>query len=143
MRKHSLSLAIVALVTVPLMVAAVSCTSAMGDTVTLTGCLQLGDEAGTFELDPVTESSEEIDARALELVPADDLDLSAHVGHEVRVTGEKMDAEGAHEEGYEEEGYAGETGAEATGAGRTAAHEGQELHVKVTELEHISATCTG
>lgn len=131
MRNHNQLFAFVALLTIPLMGAAISCTTAMGETVTLAGCLQTADEPGTFELDPVTEASQGVDTGAVELVPADEVDLSAHVGHEVRITGEKMDTAGAHDEG-DERGY----DAENTGLGT-----GEKLHVKVTELEHVSATC--
>jgi hypothetical protein len=83
-----------------------------GKNMTVTGCLQKGDEAGEYSI-----KSE--DGKLYELHPSASLDLSKHLGHKVTVTGSKM----------REKSEAKETG----GA------EAANLHV--TNLKHISETC--
>lgn len=113
-------------VVLPVLGAGAPAPMAVEDTVKLTGCLKAGDEEGSFHLDPVTQAPEGVDIEKAELVPAEGVNLQAHVGHEVEVTGEKIEAggvrEGEHRHGHGE-------------ADKKAAR------LKVSGLKHISASC--
>lgn len=88
-----------------------------GSSVSYTGCLAKGDEAGTFELTNVGDSKDEY-----ELVGGKD--LAAHVGHKVEVKGTLVSGkEAAHAEG-----------------GKTAAEAGHK-HLQVASMKHVAATC--
>jgi hypothetical protein len=90
--------------------------SANAASVTVTGCLEKGDDAGEFNLTHATGGS----AQSYELVAGGkSVDLSAHVGHKVEVTGEKA-AEP-------------QMGAEK----KEHAHD----HLKVSSLKHIAPKC--
>ena len=86
-----------------------------GKSMTVTGCLQKGDEAGEY-----TVMNE--DGKRYGLHESSGVDLSKHVGHKVSVTGTKMreanEAKEKHEAG----------GAEAA-------------DLRVTNVKHISETC--
>jgi hypothetical protein len=106
-----------------------------GKTMTMTGCLEKGDEANTFKLTHVaddagagTKTAEAMKPN-WELIGAPaSLKLSEHVGHKVTVTGSKAGAE-------ESAKMEGKTGSAST------AKEATERHLKVTELKHVAATC--
>jgi hypothetical protein len=91
--------------------------SANAAPVTVTGCLEKGDEQGEFQLSHATGS----DAQQYELTAGKGVDLNAHVGHKVEITGEKASA------------------ADAKGVGK----EAQKTHEQVTvnSLRHIAAKC--
>jgi hypothetical protein len=84
-----------------------------GKNVTVTGCLQKGDEAGEYSV--TGEDGKHYGLRSKSV------DLSKHVGHKVTVTGSQM------REGREEKEHA--AGAE------------EEVHLRVTNIKHISESC--
>lgn len=81
--------------------------------VTVTGCLQKGDEAGEYSI--TGEDGKRYGLRSKTV------DLSKHVGHKVTVTGTKM-----REEKEEEKNEAGG---------------GEYADLRVTSLKHISEGC--
>lgn len=83
-----------------------------GKNVTVTGCLQKGDEAGECSI-----TGE--DGRKYGLHPSKSVDLSKHMGHKVTVTGTTM----------REENEKNEAGG----------HEAADL--RVTNVKHISESC--
>ena len=91
--------------------------SANAASVTVTGCLAKGHGQGEFQLSHATGGG----ADKYELIAGKGVDLNAHVGHKVEVTGEK--ASEAAEKGSEKK--------EGT------PHE----HIKVSALKHVAATC--
>ena len=86
-----------------------------GESTTVTGCLQKGDEAGEYSI-----TGE--DGKRYGLYGTSGVDLSKHLGHKVTVTGTKMreknEAKGKNEAGR----------AEAT-------------DLRVTNIKHITETC--
>jgi hypothetical protein len=105
-----------------------------GNAMTLTGCLEKGDEANTFKLTHVADEAGAATKTAeamkpdWELIGAPaSLKISEHVGHKVTVTGTKA---GAGEASKME----GKTGA-------SKAKESAERHLKVTDIKHVSPTC--
>ncbi|HEY8148617.1 MAG TPA: hypothetical protein VIK51_06905 [Vicinamibacteria bacterium] len=93
----------------------------------LTGCLEKGDEAGTFKLTHVTGGGD------WELLGAPaSLKMSDHVGHKVEVSGTLLSAataekmEHAHDAAAKKESKAEEKG---------------EQHLRVTALKHVAPTC--
>jgi hypothetical protein len=103
-------------------------------TMTLTGCLEKGDEANTFKLTHVADEAGAATKTAeamkpdWELIGAPaSLKISEHVGHKVTVTGTKAGGgEAARMEGK-------------TGAAK--AKESAERHLKVSDIKHVSPTC--
>jgi hypothetical protein len=102
------------------------------EVVTVTGCLEKGDEANTFKLSHTAETAG-VAAKAAEAMKPDyeligapaSLKLTEHVGHKVTITGAKVDAkEAAKIEGKE-----------------STAGEKMERHLKVTDIKHVAATC--
>jgi hypothetical protein len=100
----------------------------------LTGCLEKGEEAGTFKLTHVTGGGD------WELVGAPAaLKMSDHVGHKVEVSGTSVSAaaaeaaEHAHVMGGKKETKAEEKMEKKEEKG--------EHHLKVAALKHISPTC--
>jgi maltose-binding protein MalE len=87
-----------------------------GKNVTVTGCLQKGDEAGEYSV--TGEDGKRYGLRSKSV------DLSKHVGHKVTVTGTPMRE--SHE-GKEKQGAA--AGAE------------EDVHLRVTNVKHISESC--
>ena len=85
--------------------------SASAAPVTLTGCLEKGDEPDEFRLSHATGG----DAEQYELVAGEGVSLDAHVGHKVQITGEKANSN----------------------EGKETAHE----HLEVSALKHIAAKC--
>jgi hypothetical protein len=93
--------------------------SANAAPVTVTGCLEKGHEQGEFQLSHATGGG----AEQYELVAGKGVDLNAHLGHKVEITGEKA-SEAAEKSG-------------GTKEGREARHE----HLKVSNLRHLAAKC--
>ena len=91
--------------------------SANAASMTVTGCLEKGHGQGEFQLSHATGGG----AEQYELIAAKGVDLSAHVGHKVEVTGEKSSE--AAEKGSEKK--------------QGSPHE----HIKVSALKHLAATC--
>lgn len=106
------------------MVVAVSCwfafaVSANAAPVTVTGCLEKGDEKGEFRLSHATGGG----AEQYELIAGKAVDLNAHLGHKVEVTGETASE------------------ADEKGSGKKESEERHHEHVKVTSLRHIAPKC--
>ena len=93
--------------------------SATAASVTATGCLEKGHEKGEFELTHATGGG----AASYELIPDKGVDLSAHVGHKVEITGE--------------------TASEASekGGAKKEEKEKPHQHLKVKSMRHIAASC--
>src|SRR6266446_6508260 len=85
-----------------------------GKAVTVTGCLQKGDEAGEYSITSEDGKRYGLHSKAV--------DLSKHLGHQVTVTGTKM-------RGQNEEKKKNEAGA------------GESANLRVTDIQHISETC--
>lgn len=103
----------------------------VGQEVTLTGCLaqeeeEMGDEMEReFLLKQVTGM--DVEAEVVELLPEEGVNLTPHVGHTVEVAGTVVSDD--HEE--MEEGEMDEEGMD----------EGDELHIRVSKLSHMAASC--
>jgi hypothetical protein len=82
--------------------------------VTVTGCLQKGDEAGEYSITSEDGKRYGLHSKAV--------GLSKHLGHKVTVTGTKMREEN-------EEKKKNEAGA------------GESADLRVTDIQHISETC--
>jgi hypothetical protein len=94
-----------------------------GKNVTVTGCLQKGDQEGEFTL---TGS----DGRKFSLSSTSSVNLAEHVGHTVTVTGTKTHKEQAGKEHGKAE------------PGKTEAGKSGPANLQVTDLKMVSATCT-
>jgi len=109
--------------------------SKVGGEITMTGCLQKGEDANTFKLTNIAEGAG-VATKTAEAVKPDweligapaSLKLSEHVGHKVTVTGTKVGAE----EAAKMEGEKGTTAKAGEAMGR---------HLKVTSIKHVAATC--
>jgi hypothetical protein len=101
----------------------------------ITGCVQSGTTAGTFELTNIkgkgAMASESSSSKTVKLVAAAGVDLSQHVGHQVEVSGSWNAASPS---------AAPAGGAPAGGAG--AASAGGEKEFNVTDVKMVSATCS-
>ena len=86
-----------------------------GKSMTVTGCLQKGDEAGEYSI-----TGE--DGKRYGLHASKSVDLSKHLGHKVTVTGSKMREENEAKEKHE-------------------AGEGEAADLRVTSVKHISEGC--
>ena len=91
--------------------------------VTATGCLEKGDGKGEFKLSHATGGS----AERYELVPDKGVDLNAHVGHKVQITGETASE-------------ASDTKNEKSSV-KTEEKEKPHHHLKVKSLRHVAAQC--
>jgi hypothetical protein len=90
----------------------------------LTGCLEKGDEANTFNLTHVAGEGD------WELIGAPaSLKMSDHVGHKVEVSGRAVSAAAA----AKAEGKAGEK--------KEMKEEKGEHHLRVASLKHVAPTC--
>ncbi len=89
-------------------------TKAGGKTVSVTGCLQKGDEAGEYSV--TGEDGKRYGLRSKSV------DLSKHLGHKVTVTGTKIREE-------DEEKKKNEAGG------------GEYANLRVTDIKHISESC--
>jgi len=85
-----------------------------GKAVTVTGCLQKGEEAGEYSITDEDGKRYGLRSKAV--------DLSKHLGHKVTVTGTKMREENEEKEKQEAGG-------------------GEYADVRVTNIQHISETC--
>lgn len=107
----------------------------VGQSVTVTGCLAQEDEGGEPEF--LLENTD-WEADEVELMAAEGVNLAPHVGHTVEVGGTLV---GDDDEGYEDDdGEAGmqEEADEAEGEGMD---EDGDLHISVTQLTHLAASC--
>lgn len=95
----------------------------------MTGCLEKGTEPNTFKLTNVEGKG----PKTAEIVPASGVDLTAHVGHKVTITGEAMSAKAAVKA----------EGEKTTGTKGTAneAKEAREHHMRADALKMVSTTC--
>jgi len=94
--------------------------SANAAPVTVTGCLEKGHEKGEFQLSHATGGG----AEQYELIPGGkSVDLNAHLGHKVEITGEKASEK------------------DEKGAGKMEGKEAHHEHIKVSSLKHIAAQC--
>jgi hypothetical protein len=97
-----------------------------GKSVTLTGCLQAGDGAGTFKLANVTGGPAATN-KEWELMGAPaSLKMADHVGHKVAVTGTIM----------------GTGQAKKVEGDQSARMESAQRHLHVVSFKHIAATCS-
>jgi hypothetical protein len=85
-----------------------------GKSVTVTGCLQKGDEAGEYSI--TGEDGKRYGVRSKSV------DLSQHLGHKVTVTGTRMREENEEKKKSEAGG-------------------GEYAELRVTNIKHISETC--
>ena len=85
-----------------------------GKAVTVTGCLQKGEEAGEYSITDEDGKRYGLRSKAV--------DLSKHLGHKVTVTGTKMREENEEKEKKEAGG-------------------GEYADLRVTNIQHISETC--
>ncbi len=85
-----------------------------GKAVTVTGCLQKGDEAGEYLITSDDGKRYGLHSKAV--------DLSKHLGHQVTVTGTKMREENEEKKKSEAGG-------------------GEHADLRVTDIQHISETC--
>ena len=100
----------------------------------LTGCLQKGDEPNTFLLTNATGTGAAATADRWELVGAPaSLKMADHVGHKVEVHGSAVSAATA-EKLEHEKGAKKETAAEKE-------KDKGEHHLRVHSLKHIAPTC--
>ena len=81
---------------------------------TVTGCLQKGDEAGEYSITGEDGKKYGLHSKAV--------DLSKHLGHKVTVTGTKMREENEEKEKHEAGG-------------------GEYADLRVTSVKHISESC--
>lgn len=91
--------------------------AAHADEVTVTGCLEKGDEKDEFELTNASGG----DADEYELIAGEGVDLGPHVGHKVELEGT----------------LASEADEEGGGEKKEAAH----AHLKVSSMKHLAAEC--
>jgi len=97
-----------------------------GKSITLTGCLQAGDGAGTFKLTNVTGGPAATN-KEWELMGAPaSLKMADHVGHKVSVTGTIM----------------GTGQAKKAEGDQSAREESAQRHLHVQSLKHVAATCS-
>ena len=93
--------------------------SANAAPVTVTGCLEKGHEQGEFQLSHATGGN----AEQYELIAGKSIDLNAHLGHKVEITGEKASE------------------ADEKSGGKKESKETPHEHLKVSSLRHIAAKC--
>ena len=100
----------------------------VGETVTLTGCLAEDDDGAEYELRGVADDV--TGAEEIELMAAEGVNLANHVGHTVEAIGTVVadDDEDGDDDGAEDDA-------------EDMADEGDDLHVRVTTLNHVAASC--
>ena len=96
--------------------------SANAAPVTATGCLEKGHEKGEFQLSHATGGS----AEHYELIPDKGVDLNAHLGHKVEITGETASEASEKKE---------------KSSAKAEEKERPHQHIKVKSLRHIAAQC--
>lgn len=110
----------------------------VGQTADLTGCLAQEDEAGETEF--MLENVGDSQAGEIELTAAEGVNLQPHVGHTVEVSGTVVsdDDEGAeNDDGEAEMEDEADEAEEAEGM-----DEDGDLHIRVTKLTHLAASCS-
>lgn len=113
-----------------------------GATKTLTGCLQKGAEAGTYNLTNVTggPAATNKDWHLMDAPAA--LNMDAHVGHKVAITGSVVGVGVAtkteHKMEHKTTTTSGDAKVETT---KEMKSENIDRHLKVTSMKHIAATC--
>lgn len=105
----------------------------MGDTVDMKGCLASESEGGEAEY--LLEHVAGTEAEEIELTAAEGVNLAPHVGHTVEVEGTLLGDE--EEEAEDNDGAEMEEGAAET----EGMDEDGDLHVMVTKLTHLAASC--
>lgn len=103
----------------------------------MTGCLAKGDEANTWKLTDVEGKG----PKTVELIDVpSNVDLSAHVGHKVTITGSTVNAKQAAKDEGKAEGTAGkETG--KAGKKESVKEERGEHHMKPTGVKMVAESC--
>ena len=110
-----------------------------GTSKTLTGCLQKGNEAGTFMLTNVSGGPEAMN-KDWELIGAPAaLKMADHVGHKISVTGTVVGAGVAMKMEHKTTTTASDAKVETTKEMKAEEH--MERHLKVRSMKHIAATC--
>jgi hypothetical protein len=102
---------------------------AIGDTVTLVGCLAQSQEGEHMEFTLENVSDAGVEGRPIELLPGETVSLVGHVGHMVEITGIVV-SDGDDDEGENE----GEDEDEDEDDG--------ELHIRVGSMGHRAASCS-
>ena len=93
---------------------------------TMTGCLQKGDEPNTFKLTNIEGTG----PKMVELVETPSgVNLAAHVGHKVTITGASVAAREAAK-------------AEGTSGKKEVKEERREHHMRAASVSMVSATCS-
>lgn len=110
----------------------------VGESVVVTGCLAQEEDDEGIEFLLEHAAGELASFAEIELMPDEGVDLSAHVGHTVEVTGVVVADDDEDEEAAEAEEVEMEEEAEMAEEG-----DENELHVRVTGLAHVAATCGG
>jgi hypothetical protein len=93
---------------------------------TITGCLAKGDSSDEFQLNAADGSTWEMKAN-------NSVDLAAHVGHQVRVTG-AVDNSTMHNLKEDSKDVAKDTGMKKNNA--------EHGHLKATDVQMVSDSCT-
>jgi hypothetical protein len=108
-----------------------------GGTKTLTGCLQKGAEAGTYTLTNVTggPAATNKDWHLMDAPAA--LNLDAHVGHKVAITGSVVGVGAATKVEHKTTTTSSDVKVETTKEMKTDI----DRHLKVTSMKHIAGTC--
>jgi hypothetical protein len=104
----------------------------------LTGCVQSGTTAGTFELsnikkggksDSMSASASDSSSKTVKLVAAAGVDLTQHVGHQVEVTGS-----------WNKDSASASPSASPDASASASGSKGTEFNV--TDVKMVSATCS-
>ena len=110
----------------PTIVGAKGQKKAGGGSHSMTGCLQKGDEPNTFKLTNIEGTG----PKMVELVETpSSVDLAAHVGHKVTITGASVAAREAAK-------------AEGTSGKKEVKEERREHHMRAASVSMVSATCS-
>jgi len=109
-----------------------------GMTKTLTGCLQKGAEAGTYTLTNVTGGPAATNKEWHLMDAPAALNLDAHVGHKVEITGGVVGVGAATKTEHKTTTTSSDAKVETTKEMKT---EHMMRHLKVTSMKHIAATC--
>ena len=111
---------------------------APGTSKTLTGCLQKGSEAGTYTLTNVTGGPAATNKEWHLMDAPAALNLDAHVGHKVAITGSVVGVGAATKVEHKTTTTSTDAKVETTKEMKT---EAMERHLKVTSMKHVAATC--
>jgi len=101
----------------------------------MTGCLEKGDEANTYKL----TNAEGKGPKTVEIVSeAKGVDLSAHVGHKVTITGTTVSAKAAEKMEAKAEGKS----TSKSETKKEMKEESGEHHMRVTAVKMVSSSCS-